>query len=57
MYWLFISESSVDRKIQLQSTVQRLSEVTEELRRFQRLSEEERDRERAKRALGLRRSV
>lgn len=57
MYWLFISESSVDRKIQLQSTVQRLSEVTEELRHFQRLSEEERDRERAKRALGLRRSV
>ncbi|XP_021938796.1 golgin subfamily B member 1 isoform X3 [Zootermopsis nevadensis] len=53
----FQKESSVDRKIQLQSTVHRLSEVTEELRRFQRLSEEERDRERAKRMLGLRRAA
>ncbi|PNF26585.1 hypothetical protein B7P43_G11349 [Cryptotermes secundus] len=53
----FQKETSVDRKLQLQSTVQRLSEVTEELRRFQRLSEEERDRERAKRMLGLRRAA
>ena len=56
-FLIFITETSVDRKIQLQSTVQRLSEVTEELRKFQRLSEEDRERERAKRTLGLRRFV
>ncbi|KAJ4435370.1 hypothetical protein ANN_17984, partial [Periplaneta americana] len=53
----FQKETSVDRKVQLQSTVQRLSEVTEELRRFQKLSEEDRERERAKRSLGLRRAA
>ena len=40
--------------MQLQTTVQRLTEATEELRKYQRLSEEERDRERSKRS-GLRR--
>ncbi|PSN34391.1 hypothetical protein C0J52_15173 [Blattella germanica] len=53
----FQKETSVDRKLQLQSTVQRLSEVTEELRKLQRLSEEERERERAKKMFGMRRAA
>lgn len=46
-----------ERKPQLQSTVQRLIEATEELKRFQRLNEEDRDRERVKRAMGMRRAT
>ncbi|CAG2062747.1 unnamed protein product, partial [Timema podura] len=51
----FKKESSVDRNDQLRTTVQRLAEATDELKVYQRLSEEERDKERAKRALGFRR--
>nr|CAD7599136.1 unnamed protein product [Timema genevievae] len=53
----FKKESSVDRNDQLRTTVQRLAEATDELKVYQRLSEEERDKERAKRALGFRRAA
>ncbi|XP_049773051.1 trichohyalin isoform X2 [Schistocerca cancellata] len=53
----FVKESSVDRKIQLQTTMQKLTEVTEELRKQQKLTEEERDRDRARRAMGMRRAA
>lgn len=46
-----------ERKPQLQSTVQRLIDATEELKRFQRLNEEDRDRERVKRVMGMRRAT
>lgn len=46
-----------DKKPQLQSTIQRLIDATEELKRFQRLNEEDRDRERVKRAMGMRRAT
>lgn len=46
-----------ESKPQLQSTVQRLMDATEELKRFQRLNEEDRDRERVKRAMGMRRAT
>lgn len=52
---IIFSESSVDRKSQLQTTMQRLTEATEELRNYQKLGEEERERERAKRSMGMRR--
>lgn len=46
-----------DTRPQLQSTVQRLIDATEELKRFQRLNEEDRDRERVKRVMGMRRAT
>ncbi|KAJ8887629.1 hypothetical protein PR048_013846 [Dryococelus australis] len=50
-----LTEPSVSRQTQFQSTVQRLAEVAEELRKYQRLSDEERERDRVKRAAGFRR--
>ncbi|CAB3375084.1 Hypothetical predicted protein [Cloeon dipterum] len=46
-----------DRKQLLQSTLSRLTEATSELRRHQRLGEDEKDRERARRTLGFRRAA
>lgn len=46
-----------DKKNLLQLTVQRLIDATEELKRFQRLNEEDRDRERVKQAMGMRRAT
>lgn len=46
-----------DKKAKVQSTMQRLIDATEELKRFQKLSEEERDRDRIKRAMGMRRAT
>lgn len=46
-----------ERKPQLQSTVQRLIDATEDLKRFQRLNEEDRDRERVMRVMGMRRAT
>lgn len=56
----FTKESSLvgdDKKAKVQSTMQRLVDVTEELKRFQRQSEDERERDRIKRALGMRRAT
>ncbi|KAK4872284.1 hypothetical protein RN001_016408 [Aquatica leii] len=56
----FAKESSVtreDRKLQIQSVTTRLSDVMDELRRYQRLSEKNRERERIKRTMGLRRAT
>lgn len=56
----FKKESSLvreDKKARVQSTMQRLLEATEDLKRFQRLGEEERERERIKRAMGMRRAT
>ncbi|XP_067009109.2 uncharacterized protein [Anabrus simplex] len=53
----FMKESSIDQKTQLQTTVQRLNAVTEELRKYQKQNEEERDRERARRTIGMRRAA
>lgn len=44
-----------DTKASVQSTLQRLIEVTEELRRYQRADSQDRERDRARRILGLRR--
>lgn len=46
-----------DRKPQIQSTMQRLMDATEELKRFQRLNEEDRERDRIKRVMGMRRAT
>lgn len=46
-----------ERKPQIQSTMQRLMDATEELKRFQRLNEEERDRQRVKMVMGMRRAT
>lgn len=46
-----------ERKPQVQSTMQRLIDATEELKRFQRLNEEDKDRERIRRAMGMRRAT
>jgi hypothetical protein len=46
-----------DRKQHLHSTIGRLTEATNELRKYQRMGEEEKDRERARRTLGFRRCV
>ncbi|KAF5306044.1 hypothetical protein FQR65_LT00759 [Abscondita terminalis] len=56
----FAKESSVtreDRKVQIQSVMTRLGDVTDELRRYQRLAEKNRERERLKRTMGLRRAT
>ncbi|KAB0800537.1 hypothetical protein PPYR_06277 [Photinus pyralis] len=56
----FSKESSVsrdDRKNQIQSVMLRLNDVTDELRRYQRLAERNRDRDRIKRTMGLRRAT
>ncbi|KAK5639511.1 hypothetical protein RI129_012003 [Pyrocoelia pectoralis] len=56
----FNKESSVsrdDRKNQIQSVMVRLSDVTDELRRYQRLTERNRERDRIKRTMGLRRAT
>ncbi|KAF2885000.1 hypothetical protein ILUMI_21174 [Ignelater luminosus] len=56
----FYKESSLpreDRKAQIQSVMMQLTDVTEELRRYQRLSEENRERERLKRTMGMRRAT
>ncbi|KAJ1527818.1 hypothetical protein ONE63_007764 [Megalurothrips usitatus] len=44
-------------KSSMQSTMQRLIEVTEELRRYQRADSQDRERDRARRVLGLRRAA
>ncbi|KAF5283459.1 hypothetical protein FQA39_LY04835 [Lamprigera yunnana] len=46
-----------DRKHQIQSVITRLGDVTNELRRYQRLTEKNRERERIKRTMGLRRAT
>lgn len=46
-----------DRKPQIQTTMQRLMDATEELKRFQRLNEEDRERDRIKRVMGMRRAT
>lgn len=46
-----------DKKLKVQSTMQRLLDATDELKRFQKLSEEERERDRIKRAMGMRRAT
>ncbi|KAK3928455.1 Homeobox protein cut-like 1, partial [Frankliniella fusca] len=51
------SQSRDDSKGNMQSTLQRLIEVTEELRRYQRADSQDRERERARRILGLRRAA
>ncbi|XP_017771201.1 PREDICTED: myosin-2 heavy chain isoform X2 [Nicrophorus vespilloides] len=53
-------ESSIireDKRTQVQSTLERLVDATDELKRFQRLSEEDRERERMKRQMGMRRAT
>ncbi|KAF4522420.1 hypothetical protein B566_EDAN007670 [Ephemera danica] len=51
------SVGAEDRKQQMHSTLVRLTEATNELRKYQRLGEEEKDRERARRTLGFRRAA
>ncbi|XP_052122837.1 uncharacterized protein LOC113212291 isoform X2 [Frankliniella occidentalis] len=51
------SQSRDDSKGNMQSTLQRLIEVTDELRRYQRADSQDRDRERARRVLGIRRAA
>ncbi|XP_034249041.1 uncharacterized protein LOC117649948 isoform X3 [Thrips palmi] len=51
------SQSRDESKTNMQSTLQRLIEVTEELRRYQRADSQDRERERARRVLGLRRAA
>lgn len=46
-----------DRKSQVQSTMRRIIDVTEELKRYQRLTEDDRERERLKRVMGMRRAT
>jgi hypothetical protein len=44
-----------DRRQQLQSTLARLTEATSEMRKYQKLGEDEKDRERVRRHLGFKR--
>lgn len=56
----FSKESSLvrdDKKARVQSTMQRLLHATDELKRYQKLTEEERERDRIKRAMGMRRAT
>jgi hypothetical protein len=46
-----------DRRQQLQSTLARLTDATTEMRKYQRLGEDEKDRERVRRHLGFKRYV